>query len=299
MQPTIRRRLYAAGALLLTLPLLLYSNAQGQRPAHTETEQALFAGITYRRQVLESPRPAVVHVAALDLTTPGVEVVVSPGVVGEAHEAIAQPTSVFLAENALQLAINASYFYPFQEKTPWNFYPHPGDPVQVLGQAIAAGREYAPPHPKRPALWPVLCFAANQQAQIVAAGQCPPGTMQAVAGNQELVVAGQLAHYHQTDRAYGRVAVAIDARGEKLWLIVVDGKQPRYSEGVTLYELAQIALALGADAALNLDGGGSATLAVATPAGAKVLNAPIHAKIPLRERPVANQLGFRATALPK
>ncbi|NER83080.1 MAG: phosphodiester glycosidase family protein, partial [Leptolyngbya sp. SIO1D8] len=88
-----------------------------------------------------------------------------------------------------------------------------------------------------------------------------------------------------------------DAMGERLWLIVVDGKQRHYSHGITLSQLAQIATDLGADAALNLDGGGSTTLVTATPEGAAILNAPTHTRLPMRERPVANQLGFRAADL--
>jgi exopolysaccharide biosynthesis protein len=46
-----------------------------------------------------------------------------------------------------------------------------------------------------------------------------------------------------------------------LILLVVDGRQPE-SRGVNLRELAEIMLDLGAVDALNLDGGGSATLVV-------------------------------------
>ena len=35
-------------------------------------------------------------------------------------------------------------------------------------------------------------------------------------------------------------AVAIDQRGEKMWLIVIDGRQPDYSEGVTMSELTDM-----------------------------------------------------------
>jgi exopolysaccharide biosynthesis protein len=86
----------------------------------------------------------------------------------------------------------------------------------------------------------------------------------------------------------------VDKAGETLWLIVVDGRQQNYSEGVTLAELAGIAVELGADRALNLDGGGSSTLVMARDRGAKVLNAPIHTRVPMRERPVANHLGVYA-----
>ena len=45
-----------------------------------------------------------------------------------------------------------------------------------------------------------------------------------------------------------------------LVFVVVDGRQSGYSEGVTLPELADIMIDLGATTAYNLDGGGSSTL---------------------------------------
>ena len=47
-----------------------------------------------------------------------------------------------------------------------------------------------------------------------------------------------------------------------LMLFVIDGRQPNYSEGVRLEELAHIGIEYGADAMINLDGGGSSTLVV-------------------------------------
>ncbi|HEY9729402.1 MAG TPA: hypothetical protein V6D50_23370 [Chroococcales cyanobacterium] len=44
-------------------------------------------------------------------------------------------------------------------------------------------------------------------------------------------------------------------------------------------------------------GCGSTTLVTATPKGSTVLNSPIHTKLPMRECPVANHIGFYA--LPK
>ena len=119
--------------------------------------------------------------------------------------------------------------------------------------------------------------------------------MQAVAGNEVLIRAGKPATRSQEpDKPYPRSAVAIDATGQKLWLILVDGKQRLYSEGMTIAELTELVQQLGADSALNLDGGGSVTLAVATPSGTKILNSPIQNKIPMNERPVASHLGFYA-----
>lgn len=56
-----------------------------------------------------------------------------------------------------------------------------------------------------------------------------------------------------------RTAVGITPYGEVL-LVVVDGRQPRYSTGMTLAELAKFLLDLGAKDAINLDGGGSSTV---------------------------------------
>ena len=49
--------------------------------------------------------------------------------------------------------------------------------------------------------------------------------------------------------------------------------------------------------ALNFDGGGSTTLAIADGKKTRLLNSPIDARIPLRERAIANHIAFHA--LPK
>ena len=66
---------------------------------------------------------------------------------------------------------------------------------------------------------------------------------------------------------------------------------------MTLSELAGIAVELEADRALNLDGGGSSTLVIADSKGTKVLNSPIHTRVPTRQRPVANHLGVYAQSI--
>jgi hypothetical protein len=58
-----------------------------------------------------------------------------------------------------------------------------------------------------------------------------------------------------------RTGIGATARG-RLLLVVVDGRQPRWSSGVTLYRFAKIMKGLGAVSALNLDGGGSSTMVV-------------------------------------
>lgn len=294
-QVYIKRFLVAAGTSLLVLPLILYGRLQFLRPPQTDREQTLFQGIVYKRDARSTPRPLMLHIVTIDLTAPGVKVLVTPGrQTSDNTETNARTTSAFLSEFKLQLAINASFFYPFREKTPWNYYPYSGDRTNVLGQAISNGYRYS----KAESNLPVLCFSANNRAQIIESGACPEGTVQAVAGNDMLVARGRpvAADLEQSNnrKPYPRVAVAIDKEGRRLWLIAIDGKQPLYSEGLTMPEFTEIVMELGAYAALNLDGGGSTTLVTATRSGATVLNAPIHTKLPMRERPVANHLGFYA-----
>ena len=60
---------------------------------------------------------------------------------------------------------------------------------------------------------------------------------------------------------------------------------------MTLADLTAVFRRLGASDAINLDGGGSSTLAMENADGTPVLlNRPIHTGVTGRERPVANQI---------
>jgi hypothetical protein len=79
-----------------------------------------------------------------------------------------------------------------------------------------------------------------------------------------------------------RTAIGFSADSSKIFLVTVDGRQSE-SDGMTLYELADLMISLGCAQALNLDGGGSTTMVVR----GKVVNKPSDAA---GERPVANAL---------
>jgi len=76
-----------------------------------------------------------------------------------------------------------------------------------------------------------------------------------------------------------RTAVGVTADG-KILLVVIDGRQPRWSRGATLGELRTILRDLGAVDALNLDGGGSSEMVVE----GEVVNRPSDG----RERRITN-----------
>ncbi len=80
-----------------------------------------------------------------------------------------------------------------------------------------------------------------------------------------------------------RTAVGFDNERQMLWLVVVDGRQAPRSAGMSLPELTSLFLWLGADEALNLDGGGSSAMLL----GERVVSSPSDAE---GERPVGNSL---------
>ena len=87
--------------------------------------------------------------------------------------------------------------------------------------------------------------------------------------------------------AHPRTAVGIDADGRRLLILVVDGRSSA-SRGYTMVELADMMTALGAENAINLDGGGSSTMYTRTGTGAMgIVNEPSDGS----ERLVPNALG--------
>jgi hypothetical protein len=89
-----------------------------------------------------------------------------------------------------------------------------------------------------------------------------------------------------------RSAVGLSGDGRYLYLLAVDGRRSG-SVGATEADLAELLLRLGASEGLNLDGGGSTSLALRFPGGkVRPVNTPIHNHIPGRERKAAVCLGI-------
>lgn len=86
-----------------------------------------------------------------------------------------------------------------------------------------------------------------------------------------------------------RTAVGLADGGRALLLVVVDGREGE-AVGMSLAELAALLVELGAERALNLDGGGSSAMFV----GGAIVNVPSDG----HERRVANHLGVRVVPAP-
>jgi hypothetical protein len=86
-----------------------------------------------------------------------------------------------------------------------------------------------------------------------------------------------------------RTAVGFNEDSTFVYFVTVDGRQPGLSEGMTLYELADLLISIGVYHGMNLDGGGSTTMVIHD----QVVNSPSD---PGGERSVANALFAVRTA---
>jgi hypothetical protein len=102
----------------------------------------------------------------------------------------------------------------------------------------------------------------------------------ALGGGPILVAGGRVREWPPPQPRHPRTALGWNDR--HYFLVIVDGRQPGRSVGMTFPELADLMLRLGCREAMNLDGGGSSTFWLE----GRVRNRPSDG----RERPVANSL---------
>ncbi len=264
----------------------------------------LAKGVTYWSETRKYPLRQVYHVARLDLTDPHLQVFVSPSN-DPAGQYRARTVSSFVTSSGALLAVNASYFVPFAPGTPGgdDFVPQADQHVEALGRVIVGGRSLPISREHDPRVNAILCIHRSS-LEIRAGDVCRWDVVDAIAAGPLLLNDGIEQSFEHADPKYAeehhpRTALGMSADGRIGWLVVVDGRQSVLSEGATLVELSAFFRDLGAADAINLDGGGSTTLAVDDGFGRpKVLNSPIHTGVPGRERPVANQIGVRRTDRP-
>ena len=266
--------------LCLAIPTLYFSG----RPLPTEKKLKLYDGITYRRKVHTEPRLWIAHIITIDLHTAGIRFLVTPPDNKKSEYPLsARTTSTFLRDYNLQIAVNGGEFYPWHSNFLFDYYPHAGDPVSPNGFTASRGKRYAEGNR------PVLYISKDNVAQF----SRPQGKIyNAISGSHMLIVEGEPIEGLDSEIPAPRTALGVDFGPDRLVIVVVDGRQPFYSEGATLTQLADLMIEYGVYTAMNMDGGGSSTLVIENEHGkAEVLNSPIDSHIPGRERPVANHLG--------
>jgi Phosphodiester glycosidase len=273
--------------------------------ALAEDSKPLFDGVSYSQKVRSGDNPMVAHIITLDLTRSGIKLALTPPDRSKGMEHIAYTTSSYLTKSGAQLAVNASYFLPFNGGSPKgeDFYPKEGQPVQVSGMARGGGRQVSPVEIDQDLRVTAIICINGADVRIADGQRCTGRVSDAVSAGPRLLTSGAdtpLPPYEfSRDDAKGpRTAFGLSADRKTAWLVVIDGRQAGYSMGASLPEMVKLFRELGATDAINLDGGGSAAMAVAGKDGTpKLLSRPIHTGIPGRERPVANHIIVFAEAL--
>ncbi len=264
-----------AVALALT-PLGVYGVGVRYRAPPPPTLRTLAPGLEYERLVMDGP--AVVHIVRIDLARPDLTVVATAPAPGK--EVPARRVRDFAEETGAEVAINTAFFHPFHAKSPFDYYPKSGDPTEPFGFTMTDGEEFGANRFHHGTIY----FTADR-----AAIEPLPDARWAVTGRTVLVRQGR-AQPTKRNALAPRSAIGFD--GERLLFVAVDGRQPSYSVGMSLADLARLLEDLGCVWAVEMDGGGSTTLVDGTGETPRTLNCPIHTRLPCRERPVAAQVGI-------
>jgi hypothetical protein len=269
-----------------------------------ETVSHPFSGIAIIRRAETQPRPVVVHVVRIALATPGISFQLTPAARGR-RETVRQTTLDYLNERHAQLAVNVHFFVPFPTTDPdsdlvglaasggdvYSGFETAEQAYAIVADAPAlnldrsnrarivhrdpggaGGRSVQ----EQVSLWTALAGSA----QIITRGAATIPIYRDGANPQALLVPGGPGRYDTARSWYAapnaRTIAGLDKSGETLFLFTVDNAGAS-SRGMTVGEAAEMLVRdYGVHEAINLDGGGSTTLAIEDRAGGtgRLLNTP-------------------------
>lgn len=232
--------------LFTALLLLVPSSAFAQRIRTAEATDVWSEpapGVRFLRR--STTAPAQLYVAAVDLGHDGVRVQATP------HRERWSTVSERAASSGAEVVINGGFWATIQ--TPRGLAVGDGE----AWPSTAADPDFG------------TFFVDTRGAAHLVAPDAPPeldDVREAVSGRPMLVLDGaideaSLSAFPGASQRQPRTAVGLTADGRTLLLVVVDGRQ-NVSRGMDLYELATTLVELGADRAMNLDGGGSSEMFV-------------------------------------
>src|SRR5215471_8195494 len=278
----LAQRFFAAALAICTCRSILSSEEVVEHP---------FRGVTTISRTESVPRSLTIHVVMIDLTAPGIAFkLTSPS---GALETVRQTTLDFLKQEHAQIAINAHYFVPF---------PSTSTGADLIGLAASNGTvysgcekpvqsyaivEHAPginidrsnhaaivhcdpkfPDGKHIQENATLWNAVAGSAQIITNGV---RTIPSYAGTQNpggLLSPGGQRNYSNANSWYdalqARTAIGLSRNSTTLYLFAVD--RAGESLGMRVGEVADLLIRdYDVYNALNLDGGGSTSLAMQDP----------------------------------
>ncbi|MDR2543132.1 MAG: phosphodiester glycosidase family protein [Treponema sp.] len=195
--------------------------------------------------------------------------------------------SSFVHDNNLLAGINATPFDVISSRE--------GQPIKNMGIIVSDGVQLAPANTR----YDALVFYTDGTAAIVgqSAINSTENIQNAVGGFYQILTDGQAAKRtlnNEIRHPRSAAGLSISGTNRYFYLLVIDGRRSG-SAGATELETALILQLLGSKDGINLDGGGSTTLALRYDDGiVRTVNTPIHGGIPGRERAVAGCIGIKS-----
>ena len=253
-------------------------------------------GLTYQFRELKEPRPNRVHILRVDFSTgkikPAVVVGKDPDGDGPAETALTNP---------LKLAGGPSVL-AFINTNPWDSFPdkdgrknrrwYEGQPVDISGVAAFGGQTRSPAQSNETSVW-IDRRGRVRMGRVPATGRKKEDVpeadriVEAMAGFQQIVKAGVVVPA-AGGAVHPRTAIGVDRSGMVMWLVVVDGRQNQFSEGMNVHELGRQMFELGCWNAMNMDGGGSSVMGLVNgKEGLRVVNSPSDRRLFRRTLPAA------------
>jgi len=259
--------------IALSITLLLAScQSPLAEPGETNALKLNELGIKYTLKQSTEPIPNRIHVLRIDLSLnkvkPTVALGADPDGDGPAEVSLTDPRN--LAANPAVLA--------FINTNPWNSLPnaqgkknrswYAGQPVDIHGLAGTQGKMRSTMAPSNASVW----FDAQSRVHF---GHQPKDKPQEATTGFGLILSKGKLTVNPGGARHPRTAMGTDQNGAILWLVVVDGRQRRYSEGMNMRELASLMKELGCWTATNMDGGGSSIMGLLGKDGKmKIMNRP-------------------------
>jgi hypothetical protein len=230
------------------------------------------------------------HVIRVDLRAPGLSFLTSRSASGASGPLDQELTTDFLGRTRSQVAFNGNLF----TNCCCHHVPsHTIVQTNLIGLAISDGRIMSPVQARPQPLEPNACGATPAAdypfdgsllvterglriERFVYPSPIVPHAYAAVTGSHVLIADDKIiAPKDDTGEFFGpnaRTVVGLSDDDNVLWIAAVDRST---SQGVTLLQAAQLMRLLGAESALNLDGGGSTSLAIEDASGRpRLLNLP-------------------------
>ena len=230
-------------------------------------------GLKYKVIDIKEPRINRAHVLRVDLNNPKIKpsiiVARDPDGNGPAEAELTDPFK--LAGNSNVLA--------FINTNPWDSFPNKegkrnrnwfeGQPVAIDGLAISGGKIRSNTQPRESSIW------LNNEGKFIL-GRKPERekTKEAMNGFQLITKEGEII-VSPDNSIHPRTAIGTNENGSVMWLVIVDGRQKGYSEGMNLHELASLMIKLGCWNSTNMDGGGSSVMGMTGNNGKmRLMNSP-------------------------